>query len=75
MTPRRDICVFLVVFLVGTYAYFWPHRGWNESARLMLTYAIVDRGTIAIDGLESQSGDISLVDGHYYSCKAPGQSR
>ncbi len=74
MPARRDISVSLFVLLLGTYAYFWPHRGWNEAARLMLTYAIVDRGTIAIDGLESHSGDISLVDGHYYSCKAPGQS-
>ncbi len=74
MRARRDISLLLFVTLLGTYAYFWPWRGWNESTRLMLTYAIVDRGTIAIDGLEAQSGDISFVNGHYYSCKAPGQS-
>src|SRR5262249_42780674 len=47
----------LGVFLIslGSYAFFWHSRDWNTGSRLMLTYAMVDRGTVAITGLERQT--------------------
>ena len=41
--------------LLGSYAFFWHSRDWNIASRLMLTYALVDRGTVSIDGLEDQT--------------------
>lgn len=71
---RRDVALLLAVLHFGTYAYFWQWRGWNESSRLILTYALVEQGTIAVDALHSQSSDIAYRNGHYYSYKPPGQS-
>jgi hypothetical protein len=62
--------VFLI--LVGSYAFFWHSSDWNTGSRLMLTYAMVDRGTVVIDGLDQQTGDKALFQGHYYSDKLPG---
>jgi len=60
--------------LLASYAFFWHGRDWNAASRLMLTYALVDRGTIRIDGLEDQTHDIARRDGHYYTDKTPGFS-
>jgi hypothetical protein len=60
--------------LLGSYAFFWHPRDWNTSSRLMLTYAIVDRGTVAITGLEEQTRDKAFFEGEYYSDKLPGYS-
>ena len=38
------------VILLASYAFFWHSRSWNVSSRLMLTYAMVDRGTVAVTG-------------------------
>jgi hypothetical protein len=62
------------VILLGSYAYFWQSRDWNVSSRLMLTYALVDRGTIAINGLEDHTHDRAFYRGRYYSDKLPGFS-
>ena len=52
----RPACwVFLI--LLFSYAFFWHSRDWNTASRLMLTYALVDRGTVAITGLEQQTND------------------
>jgi hypothetical protein len=40
----------------------------------MLTYSLVDRGTVAITGLDSQTGDKARFQGQYYSDKLPGFS-
>jgi len=60
--------------LLASYAFFWHGRDWNAASRLMLTYALVDRGTIRIDGMEDQTHDIARRDGHYYTDKTPGFS-
>lgn len=92
MTPERPrrapgIVVFLVCW--ASYAYFWQSRDWNSASRLMLSYALVDRRTVSIDGYEHQcadvqrgpdgrpivrGGDIAYHEGHFYSDKAPGLS-
>jgi len=66
------IGVFLILW--GSYAFFWQARDWNSASRLMLTYALVDRGTIALDGLQDQTRDIAWFDGHYHTDKQPGYS-
>ncbi len=71
--PRRvDIGVFLI--LLASYAFFWHSRDWNSASRLMLTYSLVDRGTVSLDGLDKQTGDIAHFHGHYFSDKLPGYS-
>ncbi len=60
------------VILLGSYAFFWHSRDWNTASRLMLTYAMVDRGTVVIDGLDQQTGDKAFFHGHFYSDKLPG---
>jgi hypothetical protein len=62
------------VLLVGSYAFFWHSRDWNTASRLILTYAMADRGTVCLDGLDRQTGDIALFQGHYYCDKLPGFS-
>lgn len=69
---RPALWVIGIVFL--SYAYFWHSRDWNTASRLMLTYALVDRGTVAIDGFELQTRDEAWFRGHYYSDKLPGFS-
>ena len=61
---RSGPWVFLI--LLGSYAYFWQTRDWNIASRLMLTYAMVERHTVAIDGLETQTGDLAKFDGHFF---------
>ena len=64
----------VAMILWGSYAYVWQARDWNSASRLMLTYAIVDRGTIRLDGYRTQTEDIAEVDGHFYTDKQPGYS-
>jgi hypothetical protein len=91
-TSRRLQWIGVSIFVLcwGTYGYFWQSRDWNTASRLMLTYSIVDRGVLSIDGLEGQcadvvydphgnvlqvrAGDVAFVNGHFYSDKAPGLS-
>ncbi|WP_337177134.1 hypothetical protein [Paludisphaera sp.] len=58
--------------LLASYAYFWHSRDWNTASRLMLTYSLVDRGSLSIDGLQDQTGDKAFFQGRYYSDKLPG---
>jgi hypothetical protein len=73
---RRIYAPALGVFLIllGSDAFFWHSRDWNTASRLMLTYALVDRGTVAITGLDQQTGDLARFRGQYYSDKLPGYS-
>lgn len=77
MKFRWHLALLLFTLLGATYAYFWQSRDWNNASRLMMTYALVDRGTLWIDGLETHvGGDLarSPSNGHLYTEKAPGQS-
>jgi hypothetical protein len=60
--------------LLGSNAFFWHTRDWNTASRLMLTYSLVDRGTVVITGLDQQTGDKAIFQGQYYSDKLPGFS-
>jgi len=72
LVRRPEVWVFVILF--GSYSYFWLARDWNCASRLMLTYALVDRGTIAINGLEDQTHDRAYFRGRYYTDKLPGFS-
>ena len=74
--------LFLGLMLV--FACFYQARDWNTASRLMLTYAIVQDGTIEITSLVAKNGvllehpqtrDLSSAgDGRFFCDKAPGQS-
>ena len=72
LATRVEWSVF--VLLLGSYAFFWHSRDWNTASRLILTYAMADRGTVCLDGLDRQTGDIAFFQGHYYCDKLPGFS-
>ena len=74
MRIYRSPAAWVFAILLSSYAFFWHGRDWNSASRLMLTYALVDRGTIAIDGMEDQTHDIARTRGHYYTDKTPGFS-
>jgi hypothetical protein len=64
----------LCALLFCSYAYFYQSGNWNQNSRLDLTRAIVERGTLRIDDFHENTGDKTIVGGHWYSNKAPGQS-
>ncbi len=70
MLRRPESWVFFI--LLGSFAFFWHSRDWNCASRLMLTYALVDPGRIQFDGLEDQTGDKAMFQGHHYTDKFPG---
>ena len=61
----------LFVSLFVPFAYFNHSDGWNQGARLAELHAIVLQGTLAIDRYHEITGDKALIDGRYYSEKAP----
>jgi hypothetical protein len=58
--------------LFVSYAFFYQAGGWNQNSRFDLVRAIVEQGTLQIDDYRDNTGDLAIVDGHYYSDKAPG---
>lgn len=66
----RAVIIAAVLFL--TYAFFYQAGGWNQNSRFDLVRAVVDKHTVRIDDYQRNTGDKALVDGHYYSDKAPG---
>lgn len=74
MRLSRNPAAWVFVILLASHAYFWQGRDWNSASRLMLTYALVDRGTIALNGLEDQTHDRAFFRGRFYTDKLPGYS-
>jgi hypothetical protein len=69
-TRRRAALIGVVTFI--SYAYFYSGGGWNQNSRFDLVRAIVERRTLRIDAYHENTQDKALVNGHYYSDKAPG---
>ena len=74
--------VLLFCSLFFSFAYF-NHlaAGWNVNTRLALVYAIVERGTVAIDSYHDspampflQTMDKAFYNGHFYCDKSPALS-
>lgn len=73
MIRRPHFVLFLLAFV--TYSWFFGGAGWNQDAHFDLTRALVERGTLHIDGYAVNTGDVSAgVDGHTYINKPPGVS-
>lgn len=69
ITGKASALVFVSLFV--PYAYFNHSDGWNQGARLAELHAITLHGTLRIDRYHEITGDKALIDGHYYSEKAP----
>ena len=72
-TARRRAIVLALVFM-ASYAYFYEGGGWNQNTRFDLVRAIIERGTLRIDGYDRNTGDKAVFGGHVYADKAPGAS-
>jgi hypothetical protein len=64
----------LVALLLCTYGYFYQAGGWNQNSRFDLVRAVVEDRSLQIDRFETNTGDDSVRDGHWYCDKAPGAS-
>jgi hypothetical protein len=69
--PTAQQCVLMFVFLYVPYVFFNHSDGWNQGARLAELHAVVLHRSLAIDRYHEVTGDKALLDGHYYSEKAP----
>jgi hypothetical protein len=58
-------------WLFGIFAFFIPAATWNPVSRFNLTRAIVEGATLQVDQYITSTGDRSLVNGRWYSDKAP----
>ena len=68
----------VVVFAAAAFAFAYPMQvnAWNQNAHYAFVRALA-QGTPTIDETRHEigdlgTGDVTLVDGHYYSNKAPG---
>lgn len=68
---RRTAAALVFVSLFAPFAYFNHSDGWNQGARLAELHAIALQGTLRIDKYHEITGDKAVIDGHYYSEKAP----
>jgi hypothetical protein len=64
----------LFVLIAVTYAYFYQGGDPNQTSRLLLTQAIVERHALDITPGQSLTIDKSRVGARYFSDKAPGVS-
>jgi hypothetical protein len=68
----RNALVFAALFI--PFSYFNHNDGWNQGVRLAELHAVVLEHTLRIDHYISYTGDRALIDGHYYSEKAPAMA-
>ena len=75
---RSGRLVTIVAFASVAFAFAYPMQvnAWNQNAHYALVRALAD-GTPTIDKSRTEigdlgTGDVTLVNGHYYSNKAPG---
>ncbi|MEO8591000.1 MAG: hypothetical protein ABI432_16600 [Flavobacteriales bacterium] len=64
----------LIFFLVNLFLCSWHlHDGRNDNciSRAAMVAAVAQNGNLSIDPWHELTGDLSLIDGHYYSDKAP----
>ena len=60
--------------LLVPYTYFNHSDGWNQGVRLAELHAVTLKGTLRIDDYIDYTGDRALINGHYYSEKAPAMA-
>ena len=71
MPTRAQSFVFLLITLFLCSWHLDSYHNDNTMARAATVASVVDRGTIEITPVHEVTGDKSLVDGRYYSDKAP----
>jgi hypothetical protein len=64
--------IFLFCVLMFCYAYVHQGLGANQNSRLDVLHALFVHKTVRIDDYQENTVDKSILDGHYYSDKAPG---
>jgi hypothetical protein len=71
--PARGRIAYALLFLAlfVPFSYFNHSDGWNQGVRIAELHAIFIKGTLRIDDYLAYTGDRALIDGHYYSEKAP----
>ncbi len=67
---RTNYALLFIAFFVP-FTYFNHNDGWNQAVRIAELHAIVVKQTVQIDAYHEITGDKALIDGHYYSEKAP----
>jgi hypothetical protein len=67
---NRDLVFFLVVLLLSSW-HLDNALGDNTASRAAMVTAIVKDGTLCIDPYKGLTNDKALVNGHYFSEKAP----
>jgi hypothetical protein len=72
--PGRTAYALLFLALFVPFSYFNHSDGWNQGVRIAELHAIVLKGTLRIDDYLAYTGDRALIDGHYYSEKAPAMA-
>jgi hypothetical protein len=71
----RNIAFGLFLLVAVTYGWFHGGAGWNQDAHFDLTRALVERGTLFIDGYAANTADTATgSSGHLYINKPPGIS-
>src|SRR5437868_11154070 len=80
MSPTRFVAIALVAgSLLAMGSFHQEHTSWNVDSRMALVFAVVDRGTVAIDGYTGDQDllptmDTAVFNGHIYSDKVFGVS-
>jgi len=78
LVKRHRIEAVFALFVFVVHGYFYSGQAGNQNARLDGIYAVVEDGHFQIDSFihppdgESNTGDWSRANGHYYPNKAPG---
>jgi len=70
---KNRIAFLLFLILLCCFTYFNHETGgWNENARLLTTYSILEKHVINIDPYVDQTKDTVEINSHIYGDKAPG---
>ena len=70
-SAARRLALLAIVFVGIAWVGLIQTPGANQNAHLALVTAFA-HGTPRIDPYRNWSSDVSYVDGHYYTAKAPG---
>jgi hypothetical protein len=70
LARNKDLWFFLLVLLLSSW-HLDDSLGDNTASRVAMVSVIVQDGTLCIDRYEQLTKDKALVNGHYYSEKAP----
>lgn len=66
----------VLLFVILLFSFLWAHQlnyaGATPSSRLALLNAVLREGTLTIDRWHENTPDKAIMNGHYYSDKAPG---